>query len=174
MSPGEQAHTYAKAVYESALDNWRKHLSAARAAYEKDASLRARAASHLVSDRLAVASAIVPPDAPQEVRNFLSLLADKGHLDLLGDIVADFGRLMRKGPQVRVARITSAVPMTDAETAQLRAKLLDRFGGDLEFDFRVDPSILGGVVVQVGDQVIDGSVANKLTAMKATLAGARS
>lgn len=173
MNPVEQAQTYAKAVYQSALDAWLKHLSAARVAFEKDESARARADSPQLADRLAAAAAITPPDAPQEVRNFLSFLADKGHLALLSDVVADLGRLMRRGPNARVARVVSAMPLTEDEMAQLRAKLLARFGGDLEFDFRVDPSILGGVVVQVGDQVIDGSLAGKLTAMKAALTGNR-
>ncbi|MCC7352653.1 MAG: ATP synthase F1 subunit delta [Anaerolineae bacterium] len=173
MNPAEQAQTYARAVYQSALDVWLKHLGAARVAYETNELVRTRAASRHVADRLAAAAAITPHDAPPEVRNFLSLLADKGHLDLLGDVATGLGRLVRKGPNVRVARVVSAVPMTEDEAAQLRAKLLARFGGDLEFDFRVDPNILGGVVVQVGDQVIDGSVAGKLTAMKATLAGTR-
>jgi F-type H+-transporting ATPase subunit delta len=169
----EQARYYAKAVYESALQGWLKHLSAARVALEKNGAMRERATSDQAAERLAVAAAITPPEAPQEVRNFLSLLADKGHLDLLDDIIADLGRLMRKGPEARVARVISAVPLTEDEAAQLRAKILTRFGGDLEFDFRVDPSILGGLVVQVGDRVIDGSIAGKLTAMKATLAKTR-
>lgn len=173
MNQVEQVRSYAKAVYETALQGWLKHLSAARVALEKDGDLRGRAASSHVSDRLAAAAAITPPEAPQEVRNFLLLLADQGHLDLLDDIIADLGRLMRKGPEARVARVISAVPLTEDEAAQLRAKILSRFGGDLEFDFRVDPSILGGVIVQVGDRVIDGSVAGKLMAMKATLAKAR-
>jgi F-type H+-transporting ATPase subunit delta len=173
LNPAEQAQTYAKAVYQSALDAWLKHLSAARVALEMDEAVRARAASPHLADRLAAAAAITPPDAPQEVRNFLSLLADKGHLSILSDIVADLGRLMRRGPNVRVARVVSALPLAEDEAAQLRAKLLARFGGDLEFDFRVDPGILGGVVVQVGDQVIDGSLAGKLTAMKAALTGNR-
>jgi F-type H+-transporting ATPase subunit delta len=173
LNPAEQAQTYARVVYQSALDVWLKHLGAARGALEKDEALRTRAASPHVADRMAVVSAITPPDAPHEVHNFLSLLADKGELELLGDVVTSLGRLMRKGPNVSVVQVVSAIPLTEVEAAQLRAKLLTRFGGDLEFDFRVDPSILGGIVVHVGDQVIDGSVAGKLTAMKATLAGNR-
>ena len=48
----------------------------------------------------------------------------------------------------------------------MRAKLADRFGSDLEFEFEVDASLIGGVYLRVGDQVIDGSVAGKLAALR--------
>jgi F-type H+-transporting ATPase subunit delta len=62
--------------------------------------------------------------------------------------------------------VTSAVPLTEAERAALRAKLVDRFGTELEFQFEVDPELIGGVRLRVGDQVIDGSVAGRLAALR--------
>jgi ATP synthase F1 delta subunit len=73
---------------------------------------------------------------------------------------------------VRVARVISAVPLTEEEKQQVQERLIKRFGGDLEFDFRVDPQILGGLIVKVGDEVIDGSLAGKLAAMRAQLSSA--
>ena len=52
----------------------------------------------------------------------------------------------------------------------MRAKLAERFGADLEFQFEVDASLIGGVYLRVGDQVIDGSVAGKLAALRDRLA----
>ena len=48
----------------------------------------------------------------------------------------------------------------------LRARLTDRFGAELEFQFEVDASLIGGVYLRVGDQVIDGTVAGKLAALR--------
>ena len=64
------------------------------------------------------------------------------------------------------ARVVSAVPLTGAEKETLQTKLAERFGPDLEFEFAVDPSLIGGIHLRVGDQVIDGTVAGKLAAMR--------
>jgi F-type H+-transporting ATPase subunit delta len=70
-------------------------------------------------------------------------------------------------------KVSSAVPLTKQEQAALREKLEGRFGADLEIRFDVETSLLGGVVVRVGDQVIDGSVKGKLDALAQTLAQSR-
>jgi F-type H+-transporting ATPase subunit b len=67
----------------------------------------------------------------------------------------------------QTAEVTSALPLTEAEQAAVRKDL--NLGGAAEVSFRVDPSILGGVVVRVGDRVVDGSVAGKLQALRQTL-----
>ncbi len=69
----------------------------------------------------------------------------------------------------QVATVKSAVPLTEEERQALRQKLAPNFGGDIELTCQVDPHILGGVIVRVGDQVIDGSVAGKLEALKKSL-----
>jgi F-type H+-transporting ATPase subunit delta len=70
------------------------------------------------------------------------------------------------------ARVSSAVPLTDQERAALGASLKARFGEALAVHFEVEPSLLGGVSVRVGDQMLDGSLRGKLDALKHTL-GAR-
>ena len=67
------------------------------------------------------------------------------------------------------AKARSAVPLSVDEQAALREKLETRFKQALELRFEVDPSLLGGVVVHVGDQIIDGSVKGKLDALTQTL-----
>ncbi|HJX38054.1 MAG TPA: ATP synthase F1 subunit delta [Anaerolineae bacterium] len=70
-------------------------------------------------------------------------------------------------------KVRSAVPLTPDEQAALRAKLKDRFKQPLELRFEVDPSLLGGVSVRVGDQVIDGSVKGKLDALAQRMGSGR-
>lgn len=77
--------------------------------------------------------------------------------------------MMRGGPQVQVARVITAVALNEDEIEQFRQKLRAKYGENLEFDFTVDPAIIGGAIVQVGDKVIDGSVASRLTAMSNVL-----
>jgi len=71
------------------------------------------------------------------------------------------------------ARVSSAVPLTDQEQAALGEKLKARFGQALNLRFEVEPSLLGGVRVRVGDEVIDGSVKSKLDALAQSLAQSR-
>jgi F-type H+-transporting ATPase subunit b len=63
------------------------------------------------------------------------------------------------------AEVTSALPLTDTEQAAVRKDVLAKLGDQAEVKFHVDPSILGGLVVRVGDKVLDGSVSGKLSAM---------
>lgn len=67
------------------------------------------------------------------------------------------------------AKVSSAVPLTGDEQTALGERLETRFGQPLELRFEVDPSLLGGVTVRVGDQVIDGSVRGRLDALAQTL-----
>jgi ATP synthase F1 delta subunit len=71
------------------------------------------------------------------------------------------------------AKVSSAVPLTSDEQASLAQRLEARFGEPLELRFEVEPSVLGGVVVRVGDQVIDGSIRGKLDALAQTLGSRR-
>jgi F-type H+-transporting ATPase subunit b len=63
------------------------------------------------------------------------------------------------------AEVTSALPLTESEQAAVRKDVLSKLGEGAEVNFKVDPAILGGLVVRVGDKVLDGSVSGKLSAM---------
>ncbi|HAL60819.1 MAG TPA: ATP synthase F0 subunit B [Chloroflexi bacterium] len=67
------------------------------------------------------------------------------------------------------ARVTSALPLTEEEKATLASNLAARLGTEPQLEFDVDPAILGGLVLKVGDRVIDGSVAGKLEALRERL-----
>jgi F-type H+-transporting ATPase subunit delta len=70
-----------------------------------------------------------------------------------------------------VATVTSAVPLTDDQIARLERTLAATAGRSIRFDTIVDPAVLGGVRIQIGDDVIDGSVATRLTDLRLQLAG---
>jgi F-type H+-transporting ATPase subunit b len=67
------------------------------------------------------------------------------------------------------AIVTSALPLSDDETQRIKKGLKDQMGSEAEIEFRVNPSILGGLVVRVGDKIVDGSVAGKLTSLEQSL-----
>ena len=66
------------------------------------------------------------------------------------------------------AEVTSALPLTDQEQAAVKTDVLAKVGAQA-VTFRVDPSILGGLVIKVGDKVMDGSVAGKLDGLRQNL-----
>ena len=65
--------------------------------------------------------------------------------------------------------MVSAIALADEQRRALVAKLEAQYGRNLVYSYRVDPAILGGLIVRVGDKLIDGSVASKLAAMKQAL-----
>ncbi|GAB4566712.1 MAG: ATP synthase F1 subunit delta [Anaerolineae bacterium] len=165
---------YAQAIYTSALEAWLRQLSAVRQSLAAHPDTREKLNSDTpFVERQKALDAILPEDIPPALRNFLYVLLKEGDIDLLDDIIVQFEHMVRRGPEARLARVTSAVELTPEEKEQLRERVIRRFGGDVEFVFRVDPKILGGVIIQVGDEVIDGSLASKLAAMRARITAAR-
>jgi len=71
------------------------------------------------------------------------------------------------------ALVTSALPLDEREQASYREALVSRLGPDVGVSFRTDPAILGGVIVQVGDQVVDDSVAGKLETLRSRFAASQ-
>jgi len=74
------------------------------------------------------------------------------------------------GPPGARVTVTSALPLTEEQQATIRSELASRLGGEGQITFRVDPQILGGLVVRVGDRVVDGSVAGQLEQLHRSLA----
>jgi F-type H+-transporting ATPase subunit delta len=159
---------YAAAIYDLALEAWTRQLGNVQKALGTDTALRAalEGPETLTEDKLGRLAQALPDGLDSDVRKFMGTLLEAGQLDQLDAILEEFDRLTRRRPELRLARVTSAVPLTGDEQEAVRAKLADRFGADLEFQFEVDPSLIGGMHVRVGDQVIDGSVAGKLAALR--------
>ena len=67
------------------------------------------------------------------------------------------------------AEVTSALPLTDAEQASVKKDILSKAGGNASISYRVDPSIMGGLIIRMGDKVIDGSVVGQLQILKQNL-----
>jgi F-type H+-transporting ATPase subunit delta len=159
---------YAAAIYDLAFEPWLDQLGNVRRVLKANVALRATFddPQTTTQDKLQSLSQAVPRPLTADVRRFLGTLLEAGQLDQLDAILLEFDLLVRRRPELKAARVTSAVALTEAEKDALRANLTDRFGPDLEFEFEVDASLIGGVYLRVGDQVIDGSVSGKLAALR--------
>jgi F-type H+-transporting ATPase subunit delta len=159
---------FAAAIYDLAFEPWTRQLGNVLKTLRRDAALRTALADPKSStqDKLMRLGQAVPEGLSADVRKFLGTLLETGQLDQLDTILVEFERLVRRRPERKLARVTSAVSLTEAEQDALRARLADRFGPDLEFEFEVDAALIGGIYLRVGDQVIDGSVAGRLAALR--------
>ena len=103
-------------------------------------------------------------------RDLLAQAAERVDLSGVKDVLA---AIERHGAETTGldAEVTSAVPLVDAERRALEARLRARHGDDLPIGYRVDPAILGGLVVRVGDQMVDGSLSSKLNQLRQAIAG---
>jgi F-type H+-transporting ATPase subunit delta len=167
----ELSRKYATAIFGLALDKWLTVLNAVKDKLSDNPKLveSLQDANRSYGDRQRELDGIIPDESDQSIRNFLYTLLKDGHISLLGDILGDLERISRSGPQVQVARVTTALALSDSEQDQFRQKLRTQYGDNLEFVFNVDPAIIGGAIVQIGDKVIDGSVATRLEAMSNAL-----
>lgn len=167
-----QPKDYALAIYEMAVQTWSRQLSAVQKALKTDDSLLAALNDPAIAIRenLERLNGVLPGGLDEQVIKFLGTLLESGQIDQLDAILIEFDRLAQRRPELKTARVTSAVPLTEGEKEALRAKLIERFGPDLEFQFEVEPALIGGVHLRVGDQVIDGSVSGKLSALRDQLA----
>lgn len=102
--------------------------------------------------------------------NLLGVLVDNRREELIGAIAQEFDELQREHDRVIRARITSAKPLDDAQRGEIVAALERRYGKKVQAELAVDPELLGGARVQVGDQVIHASVRDALAQMAAALA----
>ncbi len=109
-------------------------------------------------------------DMKDALRGALRGAADK--IDLEG-LKSSLEKMVSSGDDDREinAEVTSAVPLTDAEREALDTRLHGRYGDELPIRYRVEPSILGGLIVRVGDRYLDGSVASRLARMRDELSG---
>ena len=100
------------------------------------------------------------------VENFCLLLADKERLSLFGDIVVCFNKLLDEAKGIVRGRLLTAVNLSKERQASILAKLEQQTSKQLALQFAVDPSILGGVVLQVGDKVLDASLRAQLNILR--------
>jgi F-type H+-transporting ATPase subunit delta len=98
--------------------------------------------------------------------NFLQLLVKNRRLFALADIIAGFRKLSAQNRGELTAEVTAAIPMSDALTQELVATLKAKTGKDVILHTKIDPSILGGLIVKIGSRMVDSSIRTKLNNLK--------
>lgn len=109
-------------------------------------------------------------DTPAPLLNLLLLLLRRGRIDLLPRVAGAFRELVNRKAGITPALVISAAELSAQDLRALEQRLEERTGGRVELEVRVDPSLLGGISVRVGDRLIDGSVRGRLERLRSQVA----
>jgi F-type H+-transporting ATPase subunit delta len=160
------------ALAQGAADAALKQLGDFAAAFGVSAELRnfltspgvPREAKHDVIEKIAGRIG-----AGKIIRNFLFVVADHQRTHILPEIVASFQDVVRQRQGIAEAEIFSAIELSAAQKKRLAQTLERLTGKKIEARYSLDPALLGGAVVRVGDTIYDGSVRSSLNEMRARL-----
>ena len=173
------AGRYASALFDLARDQRQietvsKSLDTVKAALAESPDFKAVTTSPLINRAeaaAAIAAAAGSLGLDPLTTRFLGVLANNGRLSQLDAVIRTFARLAAAHRGETTAEVTSAYPLNDDQIAALKANLKARGGSDLAIDARVDPSILGGIVVRLGSRMIDASIKTKLNTLALAMKG---
>jgi len=167
------ANRYAKALFEQAVEQKQVEL------VQSDLALVLETIEQVDDFRLMIASPIVSAQDKKQVcskvfssisdltAKFIHLVIDNGREVVLAQIVKAFETLYLRSEKKEKVKITTAKNMSQSQTQQIKDRLKKQFDlNDVTIDAHVEPSIIGGVIIQMGDKEYDGSILNKLKRIK--------
>jgi F-type H+-transporting ATPase subunit delta len=168
------ARPYAEAAFELAraagsLDTWERALARMAQIVNDPHMQRCIGNPKFSTEQLVQLFIDVSGDLADHAKNFVHVLVDNERLPVLPEIHDLFVRLKNTHDGVKQAQVTSAFPLDDAALKKLIVELEPRFKCKLQATVEVDPELIGGVRIAVGDEVIDASVRGKLATMAAAL-----
>jgi F-type H+-transporting ATPase subunit delta len=176
---GGLAGRYANALFELAqdqksVDAVSADLASLRRALESSPDLTRLVRSPVFSaqDHARALKAILEKmDANALTAKFVLLLAEKRRLFVLIQIIAAYEHLVAKSRGETEAEVTAARALSDSEISELKSVLKSRLGKEPRLHAKIDPTLLGGLVVKVGSRMIDSSLRTKLDGLRAVMKG---
>jgi F-type H+-transporting ATPase subunit delta len=171
---GSAARRYAEALLalstnERAVGEVRTSLDKLAPAFDRVTVAGLRDPSVPMKQRVEAINAALRGE-PDVIRSLLVLLLETDRIALVPQIALAFGDLVDRREGISKARITTAIPLNDGEERELVNRLERESGTKLRATFAVDPTLIGGAKVQIGDHLIDSSVRAKLIALGRQLA----
>jgi F-type H+-transporting ATPase subunit delta len=173
------AKRYAQALFSlgkerGTLDAWQGDLTLLTNVVQNEQVSTYLTNPSVAADRkLATLDAALGANVQPETRNLAKMLIERNRMTLLPEIREIFDDEVRAERGVVVANVTTAERLSDPEKDLIREKLETLTGKTVELAVRIEPEIIGGIIVRIGDQVIDGSVRNKLEKMRSRLVAGR-
>jgi len=179
-SGGGVPERYATALYSLAedqhqIDHVIDQMNGLGRVIDENADLRRLLASPLIdmhTAQKALRDALSGQGFDKIVQDFVAVIATNRRLAALRTIVTAFAALVAQKRGVVVAQVATAHPMTDVQEQQLRARLIEAGYGNVDILKRVDPSLLGGLVVRIGARLYDTSLKSRLQRLQYAMKGA--
>jgi F-type H+-transporting ATPase subunit delta len=172
MAVAGAAKRYGQAAFDvakehNALDQWERDLTMLSALLSEPGSMEYFESPAVGrSAKVKALEDILPNDDQVLVRNLLLLLLERRRFHQVQDVITMFRELVLEHRGIAVARVETAVELTPDEEMLIRERLSTVLGKEIEVLTRVNPDIIGGIVAQVGDELIDGSVRTQLAALR--------
>ena len=152
---------------DSTLERWRADLDMAASLAGDQQALDVLANPAIpIEQRTTALDQMLGDRTSEGARNLIRLLLRRGRIEDVSRVAAEFRRLDDERQGITHATATSATELTPDEVRQLTERLEQSTGGRIALDVEVDPSLLGGIVVRVGDRLIDGSVRGRLERLR--------
>lgn len=173
MAYEEAANRYAQAVFAIALqdgtvDRWRADLEDIASVLSESEAASVFADGRVpLQDRYALVDRVL--DVPPVVRNLAKLLIRKGRSRGARAVLNSFITLADEHAGIAKARVTTAVPIDESQRQRMEGQLSGSLGKTVTVTTEVDPALIGGLVIRVGDQLIDGSVRTRLRMLRKEL-----
>lgn len=173
MTISPRVEGYAQALFsvakaEGDLDRVTDELHAVRQAVEASDELRSTLTDAAIpaERRVGVVERLVGDRATPATTSLVGMVVSAGRAGDIPEIVARVTELAAEARDAVVAEVRSAQPLTDDQRSRLAAALSNRTGKKVDVRVAVDESLLGGIVTQIGDTVIDGSVRTRLARLR--------
>jgi F-type H+-transporting ATPase subunit delta len=178
--PVTAARRYAEAAFQVALaddelDRWQADLDAAVTMLGRpDVEPIVHSPAVPLDKRVEVVRQLLEPRIAPGPLRLVTLIVERGKVHALPRIRDEFTRLFNAHRGVVVATVTTAVPLTADETAAIRVRVEAMAGAQVELAEQVDPDLIGGLTIQVRDQLLDASIRGRLERLRDQLhAGTR-
>ncbi|MBR6650025.1 MAG: ATP synthase F1 subunit delta [Clostridia bacterium] len=153
---------------ENARDEYAASLEKIKSIFKESPEYLSFLASPGISlgERLSAIETAFADHLPTNVLSFVQLMCEKGRIDNFFEAAEEYKSLLDASKHISCAKVTSAVELEEDEKNKLIDKLKAISGGDVVVEYKVDNTIMGGLIVELDDKIMDGSLRNRLREVK--------
>jgi F-type H+-transporting ATPase subunit delta len=151
---------------DGSFESWARALDGLESLTQQASFVGALQGDGMTDEKFQTIVRQVVPEIRESELNLFRLLRRKGRLSLGPSIASYFGELWDEERGIERAIVRTAVPITDTERETIAAQLARSSGKQVQLEAEVDPSLIGGAVIRVGDRLVDGSTRTRLRALR--------
>jgi len=171
--------TYSDALFDLALekgclDTLMDEASAVKDTFESNGELMTLLAHPKITkeEKIKVIESVFKGRVTDELTGLLCMLLEKGHAKEIPSVMEYFTDACKEYKHIGRATVTSAMALDDAHKRKIEQKLLDTTDYvSFEIDYKLDPALIGGIVIRIGDKVVDGSIRTRINNLTQSLRG---